>query len=88
MKIEFDDNKNIINIGKHGISLNDTKLIEWDTLWALQDSRYDYGEIRMIGYAYIGLRLHCIVYTDRNEIRRVISVRKANKREIKRYAKA
>ena len=88
MKIEFDQDKDVLNFEKHGISLNDADKVEWDTLWAFQDTRYDYNEVRMIGYAYIDLRLHCIVYTDRKDSRRVISLRKANKREIKRYAKA
>jgi uncharacterized DUF497 family protein len=62
--------------------------IEWDTLYAWNDDRADYGEIRMIGLAYIGRRLHCVVYNDRADGRRIISLRKANKREEKRYAKA
>ena len=88
MIIEFDHAKDAINLEKHGVSLQDANKIEWDTLWAFQDTRHDYNEVRMIGYAYIDLRLHCIVYTDRKDVRRIISLRKANKREIKRYAKA
>jgi hypothetical protein len=88
MKTEFDPAKDAINIAKHGVSLVDAGDIEWDTLWAFQDDRADYGEVRMIGFAYIGLRLHCVVYTDRGDVRRIISLRKANSREVKRYAKA
>lgn len=50
--------------------------------------RMDYGETRIIGLAYVGLRLHCVVFTDRGDERRVISLRKANRREVNRYAKA
>ncbi|MCX7084761.1 MAG: BrnT family toxin [Methylococcales bacterium] len=88
MKIIYDAVKDTVNIDKHGVSLNDANLLEWDTLWTLADTRYDYGEDRQIGYAYIGLRLHCVIYTDRNESRRIISLRKANNREINQYAKA
>jgi len=88
MKIEFDPVKDTANIAKHGVSLNDAVNIEWDTLWATQDDRHDYGENRLVGYAYIGLRLYCVVYTDRGNVRRIISLRKANKRELKRYAEA
>ncbi len=89
MKIIFDPNKDKINIIKHqGISLNLANSIEWDTLLAKEDERIDYGEVRMIGYAYIQLRLYCIVYTDRDNERRIISLRKANKREVKYYAEA
>jgi len=48
----------------------------------------NYQETRIIGYAYLGLRLMNVIYTDRDDTRRVISLRKANKREVKKYAKA
>jgi uncharacterized DUF497 family protein len=89
MEIIFDPNKDKVNSRKHqGISLNLANNIEWDTLWAKEDKRMNYGEKRMIGYAYIGLRLFCVIYTDRGNYRRIISLRKANKRELKRYAEA
>ena len=87
MEIEFDQNKDKSNISKHqGVSLKLAENIEWQTLLAKEDTRHQYGEKRMIGYAYIGLRLFCVVYTDRENIRRIISLRKANKREVKYYA--
>ena len=93
MKTAFDPAKDVSNITKHGMSLAEAVNIEWDTLWAFEDDRADYGEVRMIGFAYIGfayigLRLHCVVYTDRGDTRRIISLRKANSREEKRYAAA
>jgi len=88
MEITFDQNKNKLNIEKHGISLADAQLLEWDTLWAIEDLRSNYQETRIIGYAYLGLRLMNVVYTDRDDTRRVISLRKANKREVKKYANA
>jgi uncharacterized DUF497 family protein len=47
-----------------------------------------YSELRMCAIAYIGNRLHYVVYVDRDSARRVISLRKANLREMKRYAEA
>ena len=88
MKIEFDPEKNRVNIDKHQIPLTEAHRVEWYTLWCKEDVRRDYNETRMIGYAYIGLRLHCVIYTDRGEVRRIISLRKANKRELKSYAEA
>jgi len=88
MDIEYDQNKDAVNLFKHGISLSEATRIDWDTLWAIEDQRHDHGEVRIIGFAYIKLRLYCIIYTDRNYIRRVISLRKANTREMKRYANA
>jgi len=51
-------------------------------------SSIEYAEQRMIGFAYIGLRLYCVVFTDRDDVRRIISLRKANRREIAHYAAA
>lgn len=60
-------------------------MIKWDTLLAKKDDRKDYGEKRMIGYALIDDRLYCVVFTDRGSERRIISLRKANQREVKYY---
>ncbi|MEP1705412.1 MAG: BrnT family toxin, partial [Marinobacter sp.] len=69
-----------------GVSLADAALLEWEWVWATEDVRGDYGERRMIGYAPIGSRVYCVVFTKRGEARRVISLRKANRREVRLYA--
>lgn len=88
MKITFDPAKDLSNRESTAYRWRMLKRLEWDTLWAMPDVRRDYGEARMIGYAYIGLRLFNIVFVDRGDQRRVISLRKANSREINRYARA
>ncbi|HET8802359.1 MAG TPA: BrnT family toxin [Marinobacter sp.] len=86
MKIEFDPGKDAINIEKHGVSLAQSAMLEWDNVWAIEDARNDYGERRMIGYGPIADRVYCVVYTEREETRRIISLRKANRREVRLYA--
>jgi uncharacterized protein len=49
------------------------------------DDRFDYEEVRKIAFGLIHNRLFVCVYADREAERRVISLRKANKREVKRY---
>lgn len=88
MTIAFDPFKDELNTVKHGISLAEAADIEWDAAIFWQDERHDYGEVRMCAIAYIGVRLHFIVYVDRDDVRRFISLRKANLKEIKRYAEA
>ena len=88
MMIAFDPLKDALNTVKHGISLAEAADIEWDAAVHWRDERHDYGEMRMCAIAYIGVRLHHVVYVDRGEVRRFISLRKANLREIKRYAEA
>lgn len=86
MQITFDTNKDKVNIEKHGVSLAAASRFEWEDALIWTDERKSYGEERMCGIGYIGNRLHYIVYVDRDEERRIISLRKANMREVKRYA--
>ncbi len=81
----FDPAKDAANRAKHGVSLAEARRLEWDWLLAIQDERHEYGEPRWIGYAPIGARVYCVVFTDRGGERRVISLRKANRREVRSY---
>jgi len=86
MQIQFDPAKDVINRAKHGIPLGDAALVDWETTAVWPDTRFDYDEARMNALGYIGARLHAITFVDRGSIRRIINLRKANKREEKRYA--
>lgn len=85
MEITFDTEKDAKNQAKHGVSLATAALLDWDTLVYEVDNRWDYGEIRCCGYGLIGDRLYMIAFTFRDEAMRVISLRKANNREIRDY---
>ena len=85
MKIAFDPAKDAVNRAKHGVSLGEAGGLDWDRVLAIPDARADYGELREIGYGPIGRRLYCVVFVDRGDTRRIISLRKANRREIDRY---
>jgi len=86
MKIEYDLNKKRRNIKKHGISFDLAERFEWDTALIWEDTRYNYGETRFCALGYIEIRMYHLVFTYRDDTVRVISLRKANKREIKHYA--
>jgi hypothetical protein len=88
MGYEFDPGKNAINIAKHqGVSLAHAEGFEWNTAVIREDTRKQYPEPRFEATGYIGERLYVMVYCVRNDATRVISLRKANKREEKSYAK-
>lgn len=87
MKISFDPAKDAGNFLKHGIHLAEAAGLEWDAALVKPDSRHDYGEARKIGYAPIGSRLYCVVFVERANELRIISLRKANSREVDRYVK-
>ena len=88
MKIDFDPAKDIANRNKHGESLGAAEGIDWEKVIVSQDLRHDYREMRQVGYAPKAGRLYCVVFVDRGNVRRIISLRKANKREIRDYVNA
>jgi len=53
---------------------------------SMTDARFEYGEVRQVAFGFINGRFFVCVYTDRNAERRVISLRKAYKREMQRHA--
>ena len=85
MEISFDPAKDTSNQKKHGVSLALAKAIDWAEVERSTDACKDYGEHTAIAYAVIERRLYCVAFTDRDETVRVISIRKANKREVERY---
>jgi hypothetical protein len=86
MKIIYDDAKDAANQSKHGLSLSEAAKLDWDEALEWHDTRRDYGEARMIALGVIDERLYCVVYVDREDTRRIISIRKANYREGIYYA--
>ena len=85
MNVEFDPTKDAANITKHGVSLALARHIKWNNVLCMPDRRRDYGEMREIGFAVIDRRLHVVVFVQRGEVIRIISLRKANRREVKLY---
>jgi len=90
MNVTFDPAKDAVNLVKHGLSLLDAVGFEWAAAVVWPDTRRDYGEPRMVGLVPVHNRLFCVVFVDRPPEqpteRRIISLRKANDREVKRYA--
>ena len=85
MAISFDPAKNQRNIVARGISFERAAAFEWDTALIAEDTRRDYGERRFQALGVIEGRLHVLVFTPRAGKTHVISLRKANQREVKRY---
>jgi uncharacterized DUF497 family protein len=86
MKYVFDPAKDGINRAKHGVSLALAEVLFAGQHVTTTDDRFDYGEVRQVAFGLIAGRLFVCVYVDRQAERRVISLRKANRREVKRYA--
>jgi uncharacterized protein len=85
MEIEFDPNKDASNQIRHGVSLGLAAELDWDAALVWEDARYDYGELRMIALAPEINVLYYVAFVDRGDVRRIISLRPANRREVKHY---
>jgi uncharacterized protein len=82
---EWDEAKRSSNLAKHGVDFADAEALEWDVALIAADSRKDYKEVRFNAIGPLNGRLHCICFTRRGDAVRVISFRKAHKKEIDRY---
>lgn len=84
MKIEFDPAKNESNIAKHGVSFADFDGFDAEPV-VIEDTRFDYGEVRYQAFGRINGRGHCLVFTMRAGRYRLISFRPAHEEEIQSY---
>ena len=85
MEITFDPKKNADNIRERQLSFNEVSKLDWSSAVILEDVRKDYGEQRFRVFGYIDERLYAVVFTPRESAVHIISFRKANSREVKRY---
>lgn len=85
MNISYDSGKNEKNVAERGISFERAAEFEWSSALIVEDTRRDYGESRFQALGFFGKRLHVLVFTPRAGQVHVISLRKANRREVKRY---
>lgn len=89
MKFSWDEEKNRNNIRKHGIDFNDVCEMFDDLMLVKLDDQYTYTEERWIGVGMLLGIVAVVVYTEPvSDIIRIISARKATKREVKGYAEA
>lgn len=85
MAVEFDPGKDAANIAKHGVSLSAACEMALDDAVIVADTRFDYGEERFNAYGLIRGALHAMTFTLRGDDIRVISLRRARPKEVKRY---
>lgn len=88
MRYDFDPDKDATILSKHGLSLAAAAGLSWDAALAWVDNRADYGEVRMVALAPIGDILFFLAFVDRQTVQRIISLHRANRREVYHYVKA
>jgi uncharacterized protein len=83
---EHDPKKLAANVARHGVWFDEADGFEWESALVLPDTRRRYGETRFAASGLIGARLYVLVFSLRGSAVRIISLRKANTREVRRYA--
>ena len=78
---EWDNEKARQDLEKHGVAFDAVQGFDWAGAIEAEDMRFDYGETRIQALGKIGDRYHVLVYVQRRDTIRVISLRKASKRE-------
>ena len=81
MEITFDPAKNERNIHERGLSFELAAEFDLESAVTTEDNRQEYGENRFRSLGFIGSELYALVFTVRGEALRIISLRKANRRE-------
>jgi len=82
---EWDEAKRRSNLAKHGADFVDAAGFNWNSAVTVDDIRHNYGERRLHSTGLIGKRLHVLIWTPRETGPRIISLRRANEREQKRW---
>ena len=86
MNFEFDDAKSELCLLERGFDFAYAAHAFFDVQRVVQvDARYEYGEPRFVLLGMVYGRLLTLVYTTRGNAFRIISARRANARERKRY---
>lgn len=81
MKITFDPSKNALNISERQLPFTRAAEFKWDSAVFKEDVRKNYPERRYVAIGYLDERLHVMCFSETDLGIRVISFRKANKRE-------
>lgn len=88
MEIDYDPAKNAKNLRERGLSFDSVVDFDFSTATFVIDTRREYGEVRWRALGQLHGRLHALVFTQTPVGVRVISFRKANRREVQRYEQA
>lgn len=81
MRFAWDETKLRSNLAKHGVDFVQVAHLDWERAVVRADVRFDDGEKRLLAVAPIGPHLHVLVFMVERRIVRVISLRRASRKE-------
>lgn len=87
VEITYDVIKNSKNVSERGLPFSRVAHFQWGSAIFKEDTRKEYPERRFVAVGYLEDRLHVLCFSETDLGIRVISFRKANKREEKHYEK-
>jgi hypothetical protein len=85
IKLEWDEAKRQANLAKHGVDFTAALEFDWGSAKQSPDDRQDYGEGRTVALGLLDGRVHVLIFTRRGDRVRIISLRKANAREVRQW---
>ena len=85
MRISYDPEKRRITLGQRGLDFDDAPRLFAGVHYTNADNRHDYGENRWISVGQIETMTIVVVWTERDDNRRIISMRKADRDEREEY---
>ncbi|HEY6321870.1 MAG TPA: BrnT family toxin [Thermoanaerobaculia bacterium] len=85
MQVEWDEAKREENLRKHGIDFVGVEMLFEGFTATIEDDRLDYGEQRFVTFGTMDGRVVAVVHTEQSDSIRIISIRKATKREEQSY---
>lgn len=85
MQISYDAEKRAWTLANRGLDFEDAVHVFAGNVITIEDDRTDYGETRYQTFGLLGDRLIALVWTPRGEARHIISMRKTNDRERRKY---
>ena len=86
MQITYDPQKRNKTLIERELDFADAEAVFAGHHFIAEDLRHPYGEVRFISIGLLQGRMVVLVWTPRGEVRRIISMRKANEREQALYA--
>ena len=86
MEIQFDADKRDKALSERGLDFARAAEVFAGATVTAEDARFDYGEQRFTTVGALDGRMVVLVWTPRGTARRIISMRKANEREIAKFA--
>ena len=83
--IEWDETKRLENVEKHGLDFDGADAVFDHPVLTNEDTRTDYGEVRMNLLGWLDGAVVHMTYVERKEGIRIVSLRRATRNETRTY---